>query len=148
MSAAQKAAREIVSALVDAWNAHDAKAFAAVFSPEAEFTNVFGMKADGRDAVERFHAPIFATMFRHSRLQSNAVASRQLRPDVATVDVRWSMSGARDPLGNEWPDRHGLISLVVAEREGEWLIETMHNMELADGAAAEAQRSLQENASA
>jgi hypothetical protein len=87
-------------------------------------------------------------MFRDSQLRASSVTSRPLRPDLVTVDMHWSMTGARDPMGARWPDRKGLISLVIAASAGTWLIETMHNMELADAGAAEAQRKLQENAPA
>ena len=137
------AANSVTSALVEAWNRHDAAAFAAAFSPAAEFTNVFGMKANGREEIEKFHTPLFATMFRYSRLLATEVSSRELRPDVATIDLHWSMSGARDPDDKEWPDRIGLISLVIVKQQGRWSIETMHNMELEAGSIAEAQRELQ-----
>jgi uncharacterized protein (TIGR02246 family) len=144
MSPVPHAADWIAATFVETWNRHDAKAFSSIFSPDADFTNVFGMKASGRDEVERFHAPLFATMFRDSRLNIADVSSRQIRSDVATVDLHWSMSGACDPQGNAWPDRSGLISLVIAARKGKWLIECMHNMELNDAAPAEAQRELQQ----
>ena len=144
MPSVQNAANQIAAAFVETWNRHDAKGFSSIFSPDADFTNVFGMKARGRDEVERFHAPLFATMFRDSRLSITDVSSRQIRSDIATVDLHWSMSGARDPQGNAWPDRNGLISLVIATREDEWLIECMHNMELGDAAAAQAQHELQQ----
>lgn len=143
MSTAQHAAERIAATLVETWNRHDAKAFSSIFSPETDFTNVFGMKACGRDEVERFHAPLFATMFRDSHLSAVGMSSRQIRPDVATVDLYWSMNGAYDPKDNAWSDRNGLISLVIAAHDGEWSIECMHNMELDETATAEAQRKLQ-----
>lgn len=144
MTSALHAADTIAAALVETWNRHDAKAFSSIFSREADFTNVFGMKASGRDEVERFHAPLFATMFSNSELNMAGMSSRQIRPGVATVDLHWSMSGASDPEGNAWPERKGLISLVIAAHGDEWLIECMHNMELDNAAAAEAQHRLQQ----
>jgi SnoaL-like domain len=47
----------VLNGFVDAWNQHDAKAFAAVFSGDADFTNWRGMGASGRANVEAFHAP-------------------------------------------------------------------------------------------
>jgi uncharacterized protein (TIGR02246 family) len=134
----------IVPALTAAWNRHDAHAFAAVFSHDADFTNVFGMHVQGREAIERFHAPIFETMFRDSTLSALETRVRRLRPDVAAADVRWEMSGARDPYGNEWPLRRGLLSLVLTRDDGEWSIAVMHNMDLPPEELAEAQRALQE----
>jgi uncharacterized protein (TIGR02246 family) len=129
--------------LIEAWNRHDPHAFAAVFAADAEFTNVFGMQATGRGKIEQFHAPIFETMFKDSHLSADSVRSRLVRPDVATLDLRWSMTGARDPIGNEWPRRRGLISVVATRDHDEWLIATMHNLELGNDQMAKSQEKLQ-----
>ncbi|HVO15183.1 MAG TPA: SgcJ/EcaC family oxidoreductase [Alphaproteobacteria bacterium] len=132
----------MVGALVDAWNVHDARAFAACFAEDADFTNVFGMSARGRDAVEQFHAPIFETMFRDSRLSATDTRARFLDDRIAAVDVRWEMTGARDPMGNTWPKRRGLMSLIATQDSRRWSIAVMHNMDIADDMAA-AQEKLQ-----
>ncbi|MEO5324916.1 SgcJ/EcaC family oxidoreductase [Mesorhizobium sp. CC13] len=131
---------EIARRIADAWNVHDAGAFAALFAKDADFTNVFGMEATGRAEIERFHAPVFETMFKESVLSVDGARSRMLREDVATVDLRWSMTGARDPMGREWARRRGLISLVMSRENGDWLIASMHNMDLPDSGMAEAQQ--------
>ena len=110
----------MVDALVKAWNVHDPRAFAACFAADADFTNVFGMAAKGRDAVEQFHAPIFETMFRESRLSATDTRTRFLRNEIAAVDVRWEMTGARDPMGKEWPKRKGLMSLIAMQDGSRW----------------------------
>lgn len=139
----EREARRLVESLTAAWNVHDARAFAANFAEDADFTNVFGMQASGREAIERFHAPIFATMFRDSRLTATQVRVRPIRPDVAAVDMHWEMTGARDPMGREWPARRGLINMVIAGGRDAFSIAVMHNMELAADAMAEAQAALQ-----
>ena len=126
----------MVDALVKAWNVHDPRAFAACFAADADFTNVFGMAAKGRDAVEQFHAPIFETMFRESRLSATDTRTRFLRNEIAAVDVRWEMTGARDPMGKEWPKRKGLMSLIAMQDGSRWSIAVMHNMDIADDMAA------------
>ena len=132
----------MVDALVKAWNVHDPRAFAACFAADADFTNVFGMAAKGRDAVEQFHAPIFETMFRDSRLSATEMRTLFLNDAIAAVDVRWEMTGARDPKGKEWPKRHGLMSLIAMQDGKSWSIAVMHNMDIADDMAA-AQEELQ-----
>ncbi|HEU4618853.1 MAG TPA: SgcJ/EcaC family oxidoreductase [Gammaproteobacteria bacterium] len=127
----------------DAWNVHDAGAFAAAFAEDADFTNVFGMHAKGRAAIEAFHAPIFATMFRDSRLTIEEPQIRMIRPDVASIDARWLMTGARDPHGNPWPERRGLLSFIATRGAAGWQLDVMHNMDLPDEARANAQRALQ-----
>jgi uncharacterized protein (TIGR02246 family) len=134
----------LVNALFEAWNVHDAAAFAAPFSDEADFTNVFGMRARGRAEIERFHAPIFEAMFSQSTLTRTGADIRFVRSDVAAIDVHWEMTGARDPHGNEWPLRRGLMNLL-ATREGEqWSLLLMHNMDLPDTGMAEAQARVQQ----
>lgn len=139
----EPAVQAVVESLVEAWNRHDATAFAACFADDADFTNVFGMEAKGRDAIERFHAPVFRTMFRDSCLSATATRVRFLRPDVAAVDARWEMTGARDPRGHEWPLRRGLINLALTHEHGGWSIAVMHNMDLPPEELAEGQAALQ-----
>lgn len=133
----------LVGALVGVWNVHDPRAFAACFMADADFTNVFGMTAKGRDTVERFHAPILETMFRDSRLTATDTRTRFLSDDIAAVDVRWEMTGARDPMGKEWPKRRGLMSLIAMRDGRRWSIAVMHNMDLASDDMAAAQEKLQ-----
>jgi uncharacterized protein (TIGR02246 family) len=140
---AGRAVERIADVLVEAWNRHDARSFAAAFAEDAEFTNVFGMRASGRSAIERFHAPVFATIFKDSRLASVERRARLLRDDVATLEILWEMVGARDPHGAAWPARRGLINLVATRAQDGWRIAEMHNMDLPAPALAEAQARLQ-----
>src|SRR5947209_2939124 len=55
----EAAVRELVATFEKACNKHDAKAFAAVFALDADFTNVRGMAGHGRKAIEEFHRPLF-----------------------------------------------------------------------------------------
>jgi uncharacterized protein (TIGR02246 family) len=101
----ERAIRAVMDRFMDAWNHHDAEAFAAVFSQDADFTNVRGVSATGRAKIEAFHAPVFATIFSRSHQEYTDIKTRFLRPDVAAVDVRWKMTGAMDPQGNSRPER-------------------------------------------
>ena len=62
----EQAIVELINGFVDGWNRHDAKAFAAVFVEDADFTNWRGAGASGRSKIEEFHAPMFATIFKNS----------------------------------------------------------------------------------
>lgn len=138
-----RAAGRIVASLVEAWNIHDADAFAQVFAEDADFTNVFGMRARGRGEIAGFHAPIFRTIFKDSRLAATETRVRGLRDDIAAVDVRWTMTGARSPDGAAWPRRDGVMSMILA-RDGGWQIVVLHNMDLPPAEMAEAQAALQQ----
>ena len=120
----------LMDRFMDAWNRHDAKAFAAVFAEDADFTNWRRTGASGRLRIEEFHAPMFATIFKNSHQKYTSIKSRFIRPDVAAVDVRWEMAGAMDAQGNSQPDRLGLLNFVMARNDGQWQILVMHNLDL------------------
>ncbi len=142
----ENAIKKLIDSFIAAWNLHDARAFAETFAPDADFTNVFGMRAEGRDAIEQFHAPIFETMFRDSCLSETGMHIRFLRPEIAAIDVCWEMTGARDPEGRAWPLRRGLMNLIVIRVGAEWSIAVMHNMDLPSEEVAKAQEKLQGSA--
>ena len=139
---AEQAITALTRDLVTAWNRHDPHAFAALFAENAEFTNVFGMVQNGRAGIEAGHAPIFKTMFKDSHLSVTETRVRLIRPDVASVDVKWQMTGARDPHGNPWPERAGLMNWIATRHGDRWLVDVSHNMDLPSPELAKAQAEL------
>jgi uncharacterized protein (TIGR02246 family) len=127
---------KLVVLLQDAWNAHDFPAYAGCFHHDASFTNVFGLLRQGRAEIESSHlAAAFLAMFKDSHYEVADTRIVFLRPDVAQVDVRWDMTGSRDPFGKAVPKRYGLLSLVATKESagpdaGTWLFKTFHNQDM------------------
>ena len=126
----EQAIHGVMDGFMDAWNHHDAKAWTALFSDDADFTNVRGVGASGRSGSEEFHARVFATIFKNSQQKYTAIKTRFIRPDVAAVDVHWEMTGSTDPAGNPVALRQGLLNFVMVKSQGKWQIVVMHNMDL------------------
>jgi uncharacterized protein (TIGR02246 family) len=126
----EAAIRNVVARFVEAWNQHDAHAFSLVFSETADFTNVRGVGASGRAAIEAFHAPVFQTMFKASHQTAVVKSIRFIKPDVAAVDVLWEMTGSTDRTGVPIALRKGLLSFVMTKQADQWSILVMHNMDL------------------
>lgn len=122
--------RKVLADFIEAWNKHDAKAFSIVFAEDADFTNVGGKSAHGRLEVEKFHAPSFATKFKDTNQKITETKIRFIKPDVAAVDARWEMTGAKDEQGQDRPLRKGLLNFVMTKEGGTWFITIMHNTEL------------------
>lgn len=61
----ETAVRNLVAAFKDAFNAHDAKAFAALFAEDADFINWRGMPAHGRAKIEEFHVPVLTVIYKN-----------------------------------------------------------------------------------
>jgi len=133
----EAAIRELAAGFEKTHTAHDAKAFAALFAPDGEFTNVRGMTARGPKAIEEFHRPLFEgdtskgnPSFKEAVLKVDEVRTRFLRPDVASVDILWTQTGSKAPDGKDRGTRKGLASWVVTKEGGAWHVAVMHNMDL------------------
>ncbi|MGI9168212.1 MAG: SgcJ/EcaC family oxidoreductase [Pyrinomonadaceae bacterium] len=122
--------RKVLTDFIEAWNKHDAKAFSMVFAEDADFTNVAGVSAHGRAEVEKFHVPRFTTQFKDTNLKIVESKIRFIKPDVAAVDARWEMTGAKNREGNDIPLRRGLLNFVMTKEGDKWFITVMHNMDL------------------
>jgi uncharacterized protein (TIGR02246 family) len=121
----------VLADFTDAWNRHDARAFSMLFAQDADFTNVRGTSAHGRTQIETFHVPSFATKFKDTHQTITETKVRLIKPDVAAVDARWEMTGAKGSEGQDLPLRKGLLNFVMTKEGGEWVITVMHNMDLA-----------------
>lgn len=131
------AIEQTLERFLDAWNKHDAHAFAMTFTEDADFTNVTGVHAQGRANVETFHARVFATLFKDSHQTAQIRSIRFLTPDLASVDVDWQMTGAILPNGTPMPNRKGLLNWLMAKQPGgSWLIGIMHNTDLTNAPGA------------
>jgi uncharacterized protein (TIGR02246 family) len=130
----EDAIKAVVGAFARAMNAKDVVAFAHVFHADADFTNVVGVSAHGRKAVEEFHRPRFegdgtkGSSFKNAVLTILSTRIRFIRTDVASVDVAWTMTGAV-LNGKTSALRKGLLSWIVTKEEGRWGIAVMHNSE-------------------
>lgn len=127
---AEQGISKVLADFLEAWNKHDAKAFALVFAEDADFTNVAGISAHGRAEVEKFHAPRFATTFKDTHQTITETKMRFIKPDVALVDARWEMTGAKNPQGQDIGLRKGLLTFVMTKEGNSWFITVMHNMNL------------------
>jgi len=124
----QSAIEAVIVQFMDAWNQHNAHAFAALFAEDADFTNWRGTHARGRKAVEELHAPLFTgAVFKDSRQTCRLRSVRFLKPDIAIADIDWEMTGAGAAEGITRPPRKGLLDWALVKTNGRWLIAVMHN---------------------
>ena len=132
----EKPVRALIAAMGEAFAKLDAHAFSMVFHEDADFTNVWGMTAHGRKAIEEFHRPLLegdgagpTPSFKHAELKMLETRIRFLRPDVAAVDATWTQTGAVQN-GRDMGLRKGLLMLIATKQGDDWGIAVMHNMDL------------------
>ena len=110
----------------EAWNRHDAKAYAALFTEDGDCVNVVGWWWKGRAEIEKKLTDAYVYVFRESELKIGEVTVRFLQPSAAVVHVRWTMTGARTPQGIPTPQQ-GIQTQVVQKQAGRWLIAAFQN---------------------
>ena len=110
----------------ETWSRHDAKAYAALFTENADVVNVVGWRWKGRTELETRLTEAFKFVFKDSKLTITDVTTRFLEPDVAVAHARWTMTGARTPPGMQQP-KEGIQTLVFTKEGGRWLIAAFQN---------------------
>ena len=110
------AIREVQARQAAAWNAHDAVAYAKVFSEDGEVVNVLGWWWQGRAAIQSKLADAFAWVFRDRTLAITEVHTRFIDPSTAIAHVRWTLDGAKVPPGAAAPPREGISSRSCERR--------------------------------
>ena len=121
------AIRNVETGLQEPWNHHDAKAFASLFTEDADCVNVVGWWWKGRTQIESKVADSHVFLFRDSTVTNNEIQIRFLTSQIAVVHVRWSMAGHRNPDGTPGQPRKGIQTHILREQEGKWLIAAFNN---------------------
>jgi uncharacterized protein (TIGR02246 family) len=116
-SANEMAIRKAVEAYVSAFNKGDAKALAALWAPEAVYTNpLTNEDVVGREAIEGQFAGIFEGA-KGARLESTTLSIAFVSPNVAV-----EQGLAKVILADQVPEE-SQYSAVYVKRDGQWLLD-------------------------
>jgi uncharacterized protein (TIGR02246 family) len=124
-------AAALAARLENAWNAGDSLAFTAPFTDDADFVNVLGMHARGRESIAAGHEQIFRSIYAGSTVRYAVESARLLRPDVALAHVQAGLDVPGGPMAGHHPARY---SMVLTRDGGEWRIASFHNTFIRDPA--------------
>ena len=113
----EAAIRKSDDAYVEAYNKQDAKALAALWSPEAVYVDPeTGEEAVGREEIEKEFAETFEGL-KDAKLEIDVKAIKFLSPNVAVES-----GTARIVRPKEEPDESTYSALFV-KRDGKWLLD-------------------------
>jgi len=129
-----KAIVKIAAELMDARNRRDPVAFVSHCADDVEFTNVAGKTTRGKEALERALRSFYETDFvKKTKQVTEETTVKFVKPEVASLDIRWRTQGAIDPTGQP---RRGIINAILAKDPSEgWKIKVSHNTQLVQGEA-------------
>jgi uncharacterized protein (TIGR02246 family) len=120
----EAAIRQIAVDCDEAWRRQDSVAFARPFAEDADFTSIGGVRCHGRADISAAHDNLFKTVFPDTHVDSEILAIRFLRPDVAAVELRSSV--CRNSDGQRLSS--GLPQWIVTKENGAWSIAVFRNM--------------------
>jgi uncharacterized protein (TIGR02246 family) len=132
--AAEAAIRAIIAEQALAWNAGDGLRYADHLTPDASFTNLFGMVMYGAAAFAKRHSEILSTFYKGTTKKHAVRSIRFVTPDVAIVDIDNELHGVKAmPTGIAVPP-DGIVKTQLMEvfvrRDGRWWVEAYHNVDL------------------
>lgn len=112
-----------LGALVHAWDAGDAEAYGAAFTPDATYTSWVGTHYAGRDDIVASHRALFAGVLAGTRLIDSYLSVRFVHPDVAIVTTRGDTY-----TGDRPPAVPGKVQTYTLVRDGAgWSVAAFHN---------------------
>jgi uncharacterized protein (TIGR02246 family) len=120
------AVRAVAVQQADAWNRHDAAAYSALFTSDCDVINIAGWWWKSRAEMQQKLTRAFSSIFRDSKLTFTGVEVKFLEPDIAVAHARWTMTGAKTPLGMQ-PPEVGIQTLVLTRQSGHWRIAVFQN---------------------
>jgi uncharacterized protein (TIGR02246 family) len=119
--AEEKAIRATAEEFVNAFNKADAKAIGAMWAPEAEYTDEFGVSFHGRDAIQKEYAAMFAAN-KGAKIAVTVDSVRLFGPDVAIEKgvAKVTLPGDPAPSASRY-------TVVHARKNGKWLMAVGHD---------------------
>jgi uncharacterized protein (TIGR02246 family) len=122
----EAAIRQVVAGFSDGWNSHDAHSMCLSLADDVQWVNWRGEELHTRKDVEDQHATLFSGLYKNTHRTDTVKAIRTLAPDLVSVDNYWTMTGAKQRDGSEWPYRAGYVNYLMAKRNGHWIIIVSH----------------------
>lgn len=120
----EQAIRKVTDDFREAWNRHDIKAFAQLYTEDADCVVITGRHLKGRDEIFRYHDDLHKGIFRDRRGSGQLKDLRFIQPDVAIGHVAFEGSSTS---GDERRKTTAFATVVLTKQQGRWLITAFHN---------------------
>lgn len=120
---------ELLNSFQETWNKKNAHEMAALFSEKAEFTDIMGQIALGRERIEQMHAFVFARFMKEAKMSHEILYMRNINENQVLITCTWKTTGHTNPKNKILPDRKGVMQVVVEKFETDWQIILVHNLD-------------------
>ena len=105
----------VFARLVELWNRHDVKQYAAMWADDSDFFNVLGMNLHGRQELLSELEYLHAGRFNKTQIRTEHHTVKLLTPELALAHLWWEMNGDPGMPGHpsENGRRHGIFTHVM-----------------------------------
>jgi uncharacterized protein (TIGR02246 family) len=114
--------RALTDRFVEAWNSHDAKALAAMWSENGDYAEPDGRTVFGRADIEKLFALEHGSVFKKSELHLVVERVRSVSETVAVADGTYELFNATDPAGRAIGTRTGYFTNVLVKGRDGWQV--------------------------
>ena len=111
-----------------AWDAGDARAYAALFTEDATYVIFLGEAMVGRDKIERKHVDVFGRWQKGAKMRVKAIGLQSLDADVCSVLTVGGI-GDKPPIAYD-----KLQTFTLVHRGDRWLCAAFQNTAMSDRA--------------
>lgn len=119
---------QTLEAFEHTWNQKDVGGMVALFTEEAEFTDIMGNIARGKEKIKKMHQLVFSKMMKGATLYIDSVYTRAISEGLVWATAKWSTKGHTDQQGKELPQRRGLLQFICQSiGNGNWKISLVYN---------------------
>jgi uncharacterized protein (TIGR02246 family) len=123
-AADKQAIQQILDDWVSAWNAHDMRKMASLYSEDADFVVITGQHLRGREAIYSYHDELHKGIFKDSQRKATWTDLRLIRPDVSVGHIYFEPP---DPKAAGRNARTALALVVMTKEIDKWLIVSFQN---------------------
>ena len=122
----EKAIRQVMQQMQDAWNRNDVPAMMQLCSEDVQFVNPVGMWWNSRAKFQKALTVFHQTMFKGATFKYDEMNFQFLRPDVAVVGGVSNWNAYTTPEGVKVESSTGVDRYVLTKAKGVWLIRSGH----------------------
>lgn len=120
--------RELVDAFADALNAKDAEGLGLLFSPDAEFVNILGMRMRRREGIVAGHAWAFDGPLRGRMIRFDSIDELTVTDDVTVLHGHCLRTREPDAPERGLPDGASVLVFVTRHGVDGWQIVAATNV--------------------
>ena len=124
-----KAIEAVVGKFCECINAKDAGTLSGLFTEDAEFVNIFGMRMRGRVAIDAGHRAAFEKALSGNRLGIKSTEVKTPAPNVAICHASWTRDRLPDAPESALPAGSGVLTMVLVDQGGTWRMAAVTNVQ-------------------